>query len=231
MGTKWFTGGVSAASRVRIQFDFTFEGVRYRPSIQRPPSEANLRRARERLEEIKVRYSRLVKIADHKPWSKKTYNNAISILRRAFDFGYRNHPERHNPARGLRDARLRKSDRPRIDPFCMHDAETLIAAIHRDWGEAQGNYDEFRLFTGMRPSEEIALVLSDIDLVNGIISVNKARVAEIDRDQDWRRPEDYALPTSVGRSQAAARVANPIRGGWRDPTRPCLLPRNGSSLP
>jgi len=32
---------------------------------------------------------------------------------------------------------------PEIDPFCMHDAETLIAAIHRDWVEAQGNYDEF----------------------------------------------------------------------------------------
>lgn len=26
----------------------------------------------------------------------------------------------------------------------MHDAETLIAAIHRNWGEAQGNYDELR---------------------------------------------------------------------------------------
>jgi integrase len=50
----------------------------------------------------------------------------------------------------------------------MHDAETLIAAIHRDWGEAQGNYDEFRFFTGLRPSEEIALVLSDLDLVNGL---------------------------------------------------------------
>lgn len=35
----------------------------------------------------------------------------------------------------------------------------------------------------MRPSEEIALVLSDIDLVNGIVSVNKARVAGIDRCQ------------------------------------------------
>ena len=66
----------------------------------------------------------------------------------------------------------------------MHDAETLIAAIHRDWGEAQGNYDEFRLFTGMRPSEEIALALSATDLVNGIVSVNKARVAGIDRDQN-----------------------------------------------
>ena len=54
-----------------------------------------------------------------------------------------------------------------------------------------GNYNEFRLVTGMRRSEEITLVLSDIDLVNGIISVNKARVARIDRDQtktddDWR---------------------------------------------
>jgi integrase len=130
-----------------------------------------------------VGYSRLVTIADRKPWSKKTYNNAISILRRAFEFGYRNHPEQHNPARSLRSARLRKKDRPRIDPFCMHDAETLIAAIHRDWGEAQGNYDEFRFFTGMRPSEEIVLVLSDLDLVNGIVSVNKARVAGVDRCQ------------------------------------------------
>jgi integrase len=242
MGTKRFAGGVTAASRGRIQFDFMFEGIRYRPSIQRPPSEANLRRARERLEEInrqieagtfsfaeefpdyrllrrltgtaavrtcnhvfdaflahcearfsrgdmaaitlssyrkvldsvwrptlgpslfhRMKYSELVEIADGKLWSKNTYNNAISILRRAFNFGYCNHPEQYNPARSLRGARLRKTDRPRIDPFCMQDAETLIAAIHRDWGEAQGNYDEFRLFTGMRPSEEIALLLSDVD--------------------------------------------------------------------
>ena len=203
-----------------------FEGVRYCPSIQRPPSEANLRRAHQRLNDIKrqmemgafsfaeefpdyrllrrlggivkvrscnevfdeflahcearlarhdlsastvsayrrvlngvwraalgrqlfhqIRYSQLVAIADRKPWSKKTYNNAISILRRAFEFGYRNHPEQHNPARSLRSARLEKKDRPKIDPFSMQDAETFIAAIHRDWGEAQGNYDEFRFFS------------------------------------------------------------------------------------
>ncbi len=257
MGSKWFTGGVVAAPRGRIQFDFVFDGIRYRPSIKRPPSEANLRRARERLEVIKrqiylgtfsfeeefpnyrflrrvsgtsksrlcdqvfdeylahcearlqrqdmaaatvrsyrnllngvwrpqignllfykVCYSRLVAIADGHDWSKKTYNNAISVLRRAFDFGYRDRPLQENPARSLRSARILKTDRPRIDPFCVHDAETLIAAIHRDWGEAQGNYDEFRFFTGLRPSEEIALVLSDLDLVNGIISINKARVRE-----------------------------------------------------
>jgi hypothetical protein len=51
-GSKWFTGGVVAAPRGRIQFDFIFNGTRYRPSIKRPPSAANLRRARERLERL-----------------------------------------------------------------------------------------------------------------------------------------------------------------------------------
>jgi integrase len=125
---------------------------------------------------LQVRYSRLIGIADSQRWSKKTYNNVVSVLKRAFCFGYRDRPFHENPALNLRCARLRKSDRPKIDPFCMHDAETLIAGIHRDWGEAQGNYDEFRFFTGLRPSEQIALVLSDVDLVNGVISVNKARV-------------------------------------------------------
>ena len=208
MGSKWFTGGVVAAGHGRIRFDFILDGIRYRPTIKRPPSEANLRRARERLEVIKrqiefgtfcfaeefpdyrflrhlggtskvrlcsdvfdeflahcearlrrgdmaavtvrsyrqivdgvwrprighlvfaqVSYSRLVSIADTQRWSKKTYNNVISALRRAFDFGYRDRPLQENPARSLRCARLRKADRPKVDPFSMHDAETLIAAI------------------------------------------------------------------------------------------------------
>jgi integrase len=61
------------------------------------------------------RYSSLVKIADGKPWSKKTYNNAISILKRAFDFGYRDHPEHFNPARELRCVRIKKKDRPQFN--------------------------------------------------------------------------------------------------------------------
>jgi integrase len=261
LGTRWFTGGVSVAPRGRIMFDFTIDGVRYRPTIRRPCSEANLRRARERLESIrqqialgtfsfaeefpdyryigrvvgsarvrscdqvfneflthcesrlsrndlatatlnsyrrvldsvwrpalgellfhKIRYSHLAKISDRRDWSKKTYNNAVSIVRRAFEFGYRDLPEQHNPALSLRTVRLKKKDRPKIDPFNIQDAETLIAAIHRDWGEAQGNYDEFRFFTGMRPSEQIALVLSDTHIEDGAVSVNKACVAGVDRD-------------------------------------------------
>jgi site-specific recombinase XerD len=83
-----------------------------------------------------VRYSILVRIADEAPWSKKTYNNAISVLRRAFKFGYRDYPERHDPTVGLKSARIRKRDLPVIDPFNIQEGEALIAAIHRDWGEA-----------------------------------------------------------------------------------------------
>ena len=62
-------------------------------------------------------------------------------------------------------------NRPKVDPFCAHDAEMLIAGIHRDWGEAQGNYDEFRFFTGLRPSEEMALLVTDCDVERGKLRV------------------------------------------------------------
>ena len=135
-----------------------------------------------RLRFLDIRYSQLVQIADSAVWSKKTYNNAISVLRRAFKFGYRDHPERHDPTRQLRGARIRHKDRPAIDPFSLDQAEALIAALRRDWGDAQANYDEFRIFTGLRPSEQIALAVSDYDAARGTLDVTKARVNGTDKD-------------------------------------------------
>ena len=262
MGRKPVSGGVRAKGRNRIQFDFEVDGVRYRPTLLRAPTEGNLRRAAVHLEEIKrriatgsfdfadefpefrflaqvpgnrgprtcnavfdefrahcqsrmhkndlayatydsyrkildsvwrpelgvqrfesVRYSQLVKIADARCSSKKTYNNLLSPLRCAFDYGYRDHPEKPNPAKGLRGFRITKKDRPTIDPFSIQEAENLIAAIHRDWGAAQGNYDEFRFFTGLRPSEQVALPVGDCDLAQGKLSVTKARVMGRDKDR------------------------------------------------
>jgi hypothetical protein len=62
----------------------------------------------------------------------------VSALRRAFAFGYRDHPEARDPAAALQSARICKKDRPPIDPFSIQDAKTLIAALHRDWGEMLG---------------------------------------------------------------------------------------------
>ena len=76
---------------------------------------------------------------------------------------------------------MARRDRIRPDPFRIDEAEELIAAIREDWGAAQANYDEFRFFTGLRPSEQVALTLSDFDAERGTLRVNKARVAGVDR--------------------------------------------------
>jgi integrase len=262
VGRRSIHGGVSALRSDRIQFDFEFDGVRYRPTLKRSPTEANLKRARKQLVEIRqriaastfvfaeefpdyrfiknvaapqkrrtcdqvfdeflmacdsrvtkrdlafvtaqgyrkllaqiwrpeigprifdeIRYSELAKIANAYQWSKKTYNNAISVVRCAFDYGYLDHPEKHNPASGLTCLRMTKKDRPAVAPFTIQEAETLIARLHTDWGEAIGNYGEFRFFTGLRPSEQIALFVTDYDARRAVLSVTKARVLRRDKDR------------------------------------------------
>lgn len=76
-----------------------------------------------------VRHSTLVKVADAHDWKKKTYNNAISAPRRAFEFGYRDYPERQDPAAALKSARIGKKDRPVIDPFSIREAERRSIGI------------------------------------------------------------------------------------------------------
>jgi integrase len=68
-------------------------------------------------------------------------------------------------------------------PFTIQEAETLISRLHADWGEAIGNYDEFRFFTGLRPSEQIALLVTDYDARRAVLAVTKARVLRRDKDR------------------------------------------------
>ena len=58
MGRKANLSGVRTQGSNRIQFDFKCEGVRYRPSLERIPNEANLRRAHQLLRDIKKRIGR-----------------------------------------------------------------------------------------------------------------------------------------------------------------------------
>lgn len=108
---------------------------------------------------------------------------------------------------------MRKKDRPSVDPFSVEEAETLIAAIHQDWGEAQGNYDELRFFTGLRPSEQIALLVSDYDLVKGTIAVTKARVMARDKDRT-KTSEDRTVQLCL-RALAVLKRQLALRERWQ----------------
>jgi integrase len=115
--------------------------------------------------------------------TKKTYNNLVSAIRCCFEHGYKDHPQHHNPATGLKTFRLRKKEHRPPDPFNIQEAEAIIARSHREFGEAHGNYEEFRFFSALRQSEQMALTIQDCDLINGKIRITKAVVL--------RRHKDY----------------------------------------
>src|SRR5262245_56524887 len=55
MGRRAVKTGIQPAGEDRIQFSFVYNGRRYRPTVQRTPTEANLRRAIAQLKQIKQR--------------------------------------------------------------------------------------------------------------------------------------------------------------------------------
>jgi integrase len=180
----------------------------WRPALGRLPFQA-------------VQYSMMVKVADSHCWNKKTYNNAISALRRAFAFGYLDYPDRVDPATRLRSAKMGKKDRPRIDPFSIQDAEVFIAALHQDWGEAHGNYEEFRFFTGLRPSEEIALTVSGLRPSQRRSQCHQGACRRYRQrlHQNRRGSSDPTVPASSSDPRATIAGANPTDGATRNPIR------------
>ncbi len=132
-----------------------------------------------------VSFSDLNRIATMHEGSKKTFNNVVSVIRGAWHHGYKDLPDSRDPALGLEGVRIPKKEQPRPDPFPIDEAEVVVAAIRKGWGELQGNYDEFRFFGGggLRPSEEIAVEWTDMDFSRGELAVNKARVMGRPKDE------------------------------------------------
>ncbi len=131
---------------------------------------------------LDMRYSTLVRIADEPAWSKKTYNNTVSILRRAFRFGHRDPSGAHDPTVGLRSVRIRKREPPPSltrSPFRMRRRSSprsiRTGARHRATTTSFGS-------SPIAPSEQIALLVSDFDPTHGTLGVNKACVVGIDKD-------------------------------------------------
>ncbi|HEV7448189.1 MAG TPA: hypothetical protein VGO18_36815 [Steroidobacteraceae bacterium] len=76
-----------------------------------------------------------------------------------------------------------------------------------------------RFFTGLRPSEEIALVVTEYDRRNGVLSVTKARVNGTDQDVTKTR-EDRRV---VLCPRAIAAIREAMNGGGPNP---CSTPLN-----
>jgi len=102
------------------------------------------------------------------PAHPKTFNNVASVMRQILQYAFK--------AKLIREplhehVEMRKSQHPGPDPFTLAETEALLARIKSDRGR---NYYEFAFFTGLRPSEQIALTWGNIDLVAGTMKVDTA---------------------------------------------------------
>lgn len=102
------------------------------------------------------------------PENAKTFNNIASVLSMVLEYGYK--------AKLLRDplyehVELRRPGKPKPDPFTLPEVDVVLGKIHDQRGR---NLYEFAFFSGLRPSELIALRWAHVDLRVGTVLVQQA---------------------------------------------------------
>lgn len=102
------------------------------------------------------------------PENAKTFNNVASVFSMALEYG---HLAKMIPEPLHVHIAMRKHQKPQPDPFTLDQVEVLLQRFSSGRGR---DYYEFAIFTGMRPSEQIALSWPKVDLHAGTVLVDQA---------------------------------------------------------
>jgi integrase len=93
------------------------------------------------------------------PWgTNKTRNNVLSVGKQIFALAVRD-IKIDNPVDGVEFLKVQRAE---PDPFELAEVDTLLAALARRYGAELADYYEFAFFTGLRPSEQIALAWPNV---------------------------------------------------------------------
>lgn len=102
------------------------------------------------------------------PAHPKTFNNVASVLMMVLDYG---HKAELIPEPLHQHIKIRKTNKPAPDPFTLKEVEIILAKMRDDAGR---NYYEFAFFSGLRPSELIALKWANVDFRKATVLVDAA---------------------------------------------------------
>ena len=137
----------------------------------------------------------------------KTFNNIVSPLRGVLSLAFRMGKTRTDLS--LEVIQRPKEQEPGPDPLSRDEIPRVLAAAG-DWR----NYFEAAIFTGMRPSEQIALRWSDVDLKKRTITVRTARVRGEDKATKTRSIRTILLPAealaAIKRQEALSRTGEHV---------------------
>ena len=119
----------------------------------------------------KIQFSTIAALANSQGWKAKNRNNILIPLRQVLEMAYLDGTIQSNPAERIKNAKVQKEP---PDPLTADEVEILLAHLNK-YGEQIVNIFEFAIFTGLRPSEMIALRWGDIDFMRGLVRVKRAR--------------------------------------------------------
>lgn len=131
-------------------------------------------------------------LASHKIANAKTFNNAMTPLRRIFAYARKT---RKVSVDITSDIESRKVQSAAPDPLELDEIELVLDCLRRKPDDRWLNYFEFAFFTGMRPSELIALKWENVDFRRTKVRVDSARVRAIDKQTKTKRSRDVDLQT------------------------------------
>lgn len=126
----------------------------------------------------------LTALASRPMLTGKTVNNYVSVLREACELAVTDRVLPSNPVRAIPKASHQK---PPPDPFSAEEAEAIIAGMADRCDPQERNYAEFKFWTGLRPSEAIALRWPNIDLAKAEMLISEARVLGVDKGTKTNR--------------------------------------------
>lgn len=129
-------------------------------------------------------------LARKKVANGKTFNSIMTPARGVFAYAMKT---RKIAIDVTTEIPTRQQQKPQPDPLEVHEIEVVLAKLRELRDDQWLNYFEFALFTGLRPSEMIALKWGNIDFLRKKVSVVGARVRAIDKDVKTHRSRDVDL--------------------------------------
>ncbi|WP_367184413.1 DUF3596 domain-containing protein [Ferrovum sp.] len=118
-----------------------------------------------------VLFSSIAALANSQGWKAKNRNNMLIPLRRVLEMAYLDGAIQFNPGERIKNAKVQKEP---PDPLTGDEVDALLDYMDKYGGQIV-NVFEFAIFSGLRPSETIALRWGDIDFSRGLARVKRAR--------------------------------------------------------
>lgn len=132
-------------------------------------------------------------LASHKITNPKTFNNAMTPLRRVFAYARKTRKVAVDITADIDCRKVQDPTKP--DPLELDEIELVLDYLRQKRDDRWLNYFEFAFFTGMRPSELIALKWENVDFRRGKVRVDAARVRAVDKGVKTKRSRDVDLQT------------------------------------